>query len=87
MIRALEHFTRVLFTGGQSDLFAQFLYADLSSSSVGAPSFSPHLSEEDLNGLLCGVSLDRVRTAAPWTKEAVDTRGKVVSGEGSWMCT
>eukprot|EP00903_Cladosiphon_okamuranus_P014084 g13091.t1 len=54
MIRALEHFTRVLFTGGQSDVCAQFLYADLSSSSLGASPFSPHLSEEDLNGLLCG---------------------------------
>ncbi|CAN0474148.1 unnamed protein product, partial [Ectocarpus sp. 12 AP-2014] len=30
MIRALENFTRVLFTGGQSDLCAQFLYADVS---------------------------------------------------------
>ncbi|CAM9722904.1 unnamed protein product [Ectocarpus sp. 12 AP-2014] len=54
MIRALEHFTRVLFTGGQSDLCAQFLYADVSSTSLGAASFSSNLSEEDLNDLLCG---------------------------------
>ncbi|CAM9615361.1 unnamed protein product [Ectocarpus fasciculatus] len=54
MIRALEHFTRVLFTGGQSDLCAQFLYADVSSNSLGAASFASHLSEEDLNDLLCG---------------------------------
>lgn len=54
MIRALEHFTRVLFTGGQSDVCAQFLYADLSSSSLGTSRFSPHLSEEQLNDLLCG---------------------------------
>lgn len=54
MIRALEHFTRVLFTGGQSDLCAQFLYADVSSNSLGTASFFSHLSEEDLNDLLCG---------------------------------
>ncbi|CAM9459049.1 unnamed protein product, partial [Ectocarpus sp. 4 AP-2014] len=54
MIRALEHFTRVLFTGGQSDLCAQFLYADVSSTSLRAASFSSDLSEEDLNDLLCG---------------------------------
>jgi len=54
MMRALEYFTRALFTGGQGDLCAQFLYADLSSTSLGAAPFSPHLSEEELNDLLCG---------------------------------
>ena len=54
MIRALEHFTRTLFTGGESDACAQFLYADLSSNSLGAAPFAPHLSEEALNDLLCG---------------------------------
>ncbi|CAM9570169.1 unnamed protein product, partial [Scytosiphon promiscuus] len=54
MIRAVEYFTRVLFTGGQSDLCAQFLYADLTSHSLGAEPFPPHLSEEELNDLLCG---------------------------------
>lgn len=59
MIRALEHFTRVLFAGGQGDLCAQFLYADLSSASLGASPFAPHLSEEELNDLLCGESETR----------------------------
>lgn len=54
MIRALEHFTRVLFTGGESDLCAQFLYTDLSSASLGSELFPPTLSEEELNHLLCG---------------------------------
>eukprot|EP00904_Undaria_pinnatifida_P014231 jgi/Undpi1/9939/HiC_scaffold_28.g12393.m1 len=54
IMRALEHFTRVLFTGGQSDLCAQFLYANLSSNSLGTTSFPATLSEEELNGLLCG---------------------------------
>lgn len=54
MIRALEHFTRVLFTGGESDLCVQFLYADLSSSTLGESPFASRLSEEELNDLLCG---------------------------------
>lgn len=67
MIRALEYFTRVLFTGGQSDVCAQFLYADLSSNSLGAYRFSPRLSEEELNDLLCGKPrhLPGVRHEAP----------------------
>ena len=54
MIRALEHFTRVLFTGGDSDLCAQFLYANLTSNSLGTTQFPARLSEEELNRLLCG---------------------------------
>ena len=54
MMRALEHFTRALFKGGESDLCVQFLYIDLSSSDLGKKSFSHTLSEEELNDLLCG---------------------------------
>lgn len=54
MIRALEHFTRVLFTGEEGDLCAQFLYSNLSSNSLGTAPSSESLSEEELNGLLCG---------------------------------
>lgn len=60
MIRALEHFTRVLFTGGESDLCAQFLYANLLSNSLGAGPFPRQLSEEELNDLLCGEQLHRL---------------------------
>lgn len=57
MIRALEYVTRVLFTGGESDLCVQFLYTNLSGleSPLDSPaSFPRHLSEEGLNNLLCG---------------------------------
>lgn len=54
MIRAVEFFTRVLYTGGQSDLCAQFLYADLTLSTLGTETFPTQLSEEELNDLLCG---------------------------------
>ncbi|CAM9459213.1 unnamed protein product, partial [Choristocarpus tenellus] len=61
MMRALEHFTRVLFQPGDDDLCVQFLYADLSSpnglSRSGGgdyPAFGRCISEEELNRLLCG---------------------------------
>lgn len=73
-MRALEHFTRVLFLGGDDDRCVQFLYADLSSETLGTAPFASHLSEEDLNGLLCGEIKYRVPLAAgrgPSTRPAV----------------
>lgn len=81
MIRALEHFTRVLFVGGQSDVCTQFLYADLSSSSLGASRFAPHLSEEELNALLCGEP-SHPRGMAHHTRAAGRKKRSPVGGEG-----
>lgn len=60
MMRAVEYFTRALFTGGESDLCVQFLYTDLSSTSLGVEPFPNTMSEEGLNDLLCGEG------AVPW---------------------